>query len=165
VVIGDGDLAQALKKVDRPDLLLFASGVSNSRCRDEAEYNREVRLLLQQDRRAHIVYFSSLAVMWSDTRYFRHKRYMEVLIHENFPMWTIVRLGNIDFGKNPNTLINYLRSHRKAPIKDEWRYVCSEDELLHWVERIPEWSCEMNIPGRRLRVKEIHDEYVAPHSR
>lgn len=159
MVIGDGDLAKVLKKVDRPDLLFFVSGVSNSRCLDESEYNREIRLLLEQDSRAHIVYFSSLAVMWSDTRYFQHKRYMETLIRETFPTWTIVRLGNIDFGINPNTLINYLRLHPRAPVKDEWRYICSEDELRHWVERIPSWNVEINIPGKRMLVREVKEKY------
>ncbi len=158
-VIGDGDIASVLP--ERDDLLFFASGVSNSQCKDERAYDREVRLLLRQDDRAHIVYFSSLAVMWSDTRYFQHKRYMETLVRENFPNWTILRLGNIDFGENPNTLINYLRAHPEAEVKDEWRYICSKDELLHWVERIPAWNAELNVPGQRMKVKDIREKYCA----
>lgn len=159
MVVGGGDIASVLPK--RDDLLFFASGVSNSRCLDESQYNRETRLLLSQDTRAHIVYFSSLAVMWSDTRYFRHKRYMELLIKETFPNWTIVRLGNIDWGINPNTLINYLKLHPRAPIKDQWRYVVSKDEFLHWINLIPDWSCEINIPGQRMKVKDIKEKYCA----
>lgn len=153
MVVGRGDIASVLPY--REDLLFFASGVSNSRCRDESEYNREIRLLLSQDRRAHIVYFSSLGVMWEDSRYFQHKRYMEILLRENFPNWTIVRVGNISWGINPNTLINYLRLHPKAKIRDEYRYIVDKDEFLHWVNLIPEWNVEMNIPGERLTVKQI----------
>jgi hypothetical protein len=109
----------------------------------------------------HIVYFSSLAVMWSDTRYFQHKQYMEALVRENFLNWTIVRLGNIDFGENPNTLINYLRAHPNAKIKDEWRYICGKDELLHWIERIPTWNCELNVPGQRMKVIDVKEKYCA----
>jgi UDP-2-acetamido-2,6-beta-L-arabino-hexul-4-ose reductase len=158
MVIGDGDIAKVLPK--RDDLLFFASGVSNSQCTDKREYNKEVRLLLEQDEHAHIVYFSSLAVMWSDTRYFQHKRYMEVLVRETFPRWTIIRLGNIDWGKNPHTLINYLRAHPRARLKDEYRYIVNKDELLHWIDRIPEWNVEINVPGKRMKVKEIKDEFV-----
>lgn len=157
MVVGHGDLASVLP--DRADLLFFASGVSNSWCEEEREFSREAELLLSQDSRAHIVYFSSLAVMWADTPYFRHKRYMETLVRESFLNWTIVRLGNIDFGKNPHTLINYLRAHPNAEIRDEWRYICSKDELLHWVRRIPPWNVEMNITGKRMKVQEIYDEY------
>lgn len=144
---------------DREDLLFFASGVSNSQCTDERAYDREVRLLIRQDKRAHVVYFSSLALFFSSSRYLQHKRYMEVLVRENFPTWTIIRIGNITWGKNPHTLINYLRAHPKAPIKDEYRYIVDKEEFLYWVNVIPTWSCEMNIPGERLKVKEIKEKY------
>ena len=162
MIVGSGDIASVLP--NRDDLLFFASGVSNSQCTDEKEYDREVRLLMSQDDRAHIVYFSSLGVMWSDTRYFQHKRYMEALVQENFPVYTIVRLGNIDFGTNPNTLINYLRTHPEAEIKDEYRYIVGKDELLHWINLIPEWPCELNVPGERLKVKDIYERYVTAHT-
>lgn len=157
MVIGNGDIASVLP--ERDDLLFFASGVSNSQCTDEREYAREVRLLLKQDDRAHIVYFSSLATLFSDTRYTQHKRYMEALVRERFPNWTIIRIGNIDWGENPNTLINYLRSHPEAEIRDEYRYIVSQDEFLYWINAIPDWSCEMNIPGQRLKVKKVKEKY------
>ena len=108
-------------------------------------------LLLTQDKQKHLVYFSSLSIFYSDTRYTAHKKYMEYLIKNNFPHYAIVRLGNIAWGKNPHTLINYLRNHPDAPIQDVDRYICSEDEFLHWMRLIPEWNVEMNITGRRLR--------------
>jgi UDP-2-acetamido-2,6-beta-L-arabino-hexul-4-ose reductase len=158
-IVGDGDIAEVLPK--RNDLLFFASGVSNSLCTDEKEYDREVRLLLSQDDRAHVVYFSSLAVLYSDTRYFCHKRYMEALIRESFPVYTLVRIGNITWGNNPRTLINYLRAHPTAEIRDEYRYIVDKDEFLYWVNLIPEWSCEMNIPGQRMKIKEVKERYCA----
>jgi UDP-2-acetamido-2,6-beta-L-arabino-hexul-4-ose reductase len=158
-VIGTGDIARVLPL--HSNLLFFASGVSDSQCTDEKEYDREVRLLMEQDSRAHIVYFSSLAVMWSDTRYFRHKKYMETLLRENFSNWTIIRLGNIDFGSNPRTLINYLRAHPEAEVRDEWRYICSKEELLHWIDLIPSFNVELNIPGQRMKVVDIKEKYCA----
>lgn len=157
-IIGDGDIASVLPK--RDDLLFFASGVSNSACTDETEYQREIDLLLEQPRASHIVYFSSLGVLDGNSRYYVHKRDMEVMVKTNFPSNTIVRLGNIDFGDNPHTLINYLRAHPEAEIRDEYRYICSKEELLYWVDRIPSWNAEMNIPGRRLKVKQIKEKYA-----
>lgn len=157
MIVGDGDIARVLPY--RKDLLFFASGVSNSQCKDEKAFTREISLLLRQNKRAHIVYFSSLATLWSNTRYFQHKRYMEILVRENFVTWTIIRLGNISWGDNPHTLINYLKAHPRAPIRSEWRYVIDKEEFLHWIDLIPEWSCEMNLPGRRMKVREVKEVY------
>lgn len=162
MIIGKGDIASVLP--DRDDLLFFASGVSNSREDRESEYEREMDLLYAQDNSQHIVYFGSLAIFYSDTRYTRHKLKMEYLIKKTFNKFTIVRLGNITWGKNPYTLINYFR-YQKARgeqllIRDEYRYVVDLDEFLHWIRMIPSWSCEMNIPGRRMLVSDIVKEYV-----
>ena len=158
MIVGHGDLASVMPK--KSDLLFFASGVSNSQETRESEYQREIDLLLTQNKTLHIVYFSSLAIFYSNTRYARHKRYMESLIKKWFPLYTIIRLGNITFGKNPHTLINYLKTHPEAEIRDEYRYVCSKNELLHWINLIPKWSCEITITGERLKVKEIKEKYV-----
>src|ERR1017187_5555025 len=103
MILGHGDIGSVLK--DRPDRLYFASGVSNSQETDENEYQRETDLLPKQDKAAHIVYFSSLIVFYGNTRYAQHKRRMEAITKHHFKTYTIVRLGNIDWGKNPHTII------------------------------------------------------------
>ncbi len=158
MILGHGDIASAL--VDRPDRLYMAAGVSNSQCDDEAEYDREIALLEAQDTKNHLVYFSSLALFYGDTRYVRHKYQMEKLIKTWFPRYTIIRIGNITWGSNPHTLINYLKAHPEAEIRDEYRFVVDQDEFLYWIGLIPSFSCEMNIPGRRLKVAQIKAEYV-----
>ena len=158
MIIGHGDIASVL--TDREDRLYFASGVSNSQETNEEEYQREKRLLMQQDKWRHIVYFSSLSVFYTDTRYSQHKREMEKMVKKNFGHHTIIRIGNITWGTNPHTIINYLRAHTNAEIKDVYRYVVEKDEFLHWIDLIPEWSCEMNIPGKRMKVIDIVREYV-----
>lgn len=157
MVVGSGDIASVLPDSEK---LFFASGVSNSQETRESEFKREVDLLNQQDSLQHIVYFSSLSVFYADTPYTRHKLDMEKRI-KRFPTWTIIRLGNIDWGTNPNTLINYLKAHPDAEIRDEFRYVITQPEFLHWISLIPDWSCEMNCPGAWMKVEEIYDEYVA----
>ena len=162
MIIGNGDIAKVLP--DRDDLLFFAAGVSNSQETDEAEYDREVRLLKAQSPGQHLVYFSSLGVLDRHTRYIDHKRQMELRVQQLFDTWTIVRIGNITWGTNPHTLINFLRAQadRGEPmnVQNVHRYLVDEPEFLYWIGLIPAWNCEMNIPGRRMLVKDIVAEYV-----
>lgn len=162
MVVGDGDIASALP--DRDDLVFFASGVSNSQETDEAEYRREIALLSRQDRNKRLVYFSSLSVFYSDSRYATHKRAMEATIKKYSKYYCIVRLGNIDWGTNPHTLINYLKAHPEAEIRDEYRFIISKEEFALWMNMIPPWNCEMNCSGKMMTVREVYDEYVRPHT-
>ncbi len=161
MIIGHGDIASVLPK--KSDRLFFASGVSNSLEKRESEYQREKNLLLKQNRKAHLVYFSSLAVLYGNNRYVKHKREIEELIKREFPHFAIIRLGNITWGTNPHTIINFFRLQIKKgnriKIQDTYRYIIDQDEFLHWINLIPDWNCEMNIPGRRMKVSEILDEY------
>jgi len=164
MIIGNGDIASALREgdIDREDLLFFAAGVSNSGETRESEYQREINLLreLEQDC-FHLIYFSSLCIFYSDTRYARHKRLMEEWAKVGPQGYTtILRMGNITWGNNPHTLINYLRAHPEAPLQDTHRYILDKEEFWHWLRLIPDWNCEMNIPGRRMLVKDIYREFV-----
>lgn len=162
MIIGTGDIASVLP--DREDRLYFASGVSNSQETRESEFRREEDLLLKQDYFQHIVYFSSLSWFYNDNRYTRHKKKMEKLIKTFFPKYTIVRLGNISWGTNPHTIINHFKLQKlrgeELKIQDTYRYVVDKEEFLHWINLIPEDSCEMNIPGRRMTIKDIVNEYT-----
>ncbi len=165
MIVGHGDIASVLK--DREDRIYFASGVSNSAEIRDSEYQREINLLWAQDKSKHLVYFGSLSIFYSDTRYAKHKRLMEDLVINNFKHYTIVRMGNITWGDtNPNTLINFIknkiRNREPFEIQDVYRYIVDKDEFLHWIDMIPKWSCEMNIVGRRMKVKDIVKEYCWP---
>lgn len=161
MTVGHGDIASVLP--DRSDLLFFASGVSNSQEKRRSEYKREKDLLLKQKKSHHIVYFSTLSVFYYDTMYTRHKKQMERLIKKNFKKYAIMRIGNITWGKNPNTLINFFRQQindgKQLTIRDEYRYIVDKDEFLHWINMIPKWPVEMNLTGRRMKVQQIIDEY------
>lgn len=152
MIIGNGDIAKALKGHDRKDFIFFAAGVSNSQEKDEGEYKREKYLLLEQDEDQHLVYFSSLGVFDQDTKYYEHKREMETLIKAVWNDYTIIRLGNIAWGENPNTFINAYKE-KEYKIKNAWRYVIEKEEFLDWIEKIPTWSCEMNLPINKMTVK------------
>lgn len=167
MIIGRGDIASAIADVpslDRPDRIYFASGVSNSQETRNSEYEREAQLLVQQDPTKHLIYFSSLSVFYANTRYALHKRSMESLIRTHFLRHTIMRLGVIDWGNNPHTIINYLRNEHAAGrplrIENTYRYVLNAGEFHHWLGLIPEWSCEMNVTGTRMTVQQIVNRYV-----
>jgi hypothetical protein len=160
-IIGHGDIASVL--TDREDRIYFASGVSNSQETRESAYAREKTLLLQQEKIRHLVYFSSLSIFYSDTRYAQHKLEMETLVKANFPRYAIIRLGNITWGTNPHTIINSFRAkiQKDEPlvIRDAYRYVVDKDEFLYWVSMIPSWPCEISITGQRLSIEQIVKKY------
>lgn len=171
MIIGNGDIGLALREIDSDDRTYFVSGVSNSREIRQSEFLREKGLLFEIKKAKHLVYVSSLAVYYLDTPYARHKRMMERLVktlaHALRAESTIVRVGNITWGTNPNTLINYLRARKingePLEIQNTERYIIDKDEFLYWVKMIPDWSCEMNITGKRMSVAEIVERYVEPY--
>ena len=157
MIIGNGNIASVLP--ERDDLLFFASGVSNSSEDRESEFKRERDLLLEQDMTKHLVYFSTLSVFYADTPYVEHKQTMELMVKDYFDRHTIVRLGNITWGKNPNTLLNFLRDKiangKPYKTRQVWRYITDKNEFKHWLALMPDWNCEMNITGLRLTVSQI----------
>jgi len=160
MIIGNGDIASVIP--DKEGVIFFASGVSNSLETRESEYFRECELLMKQDRSMKLVYFSTLSIFYKDSRYTRHKIHMEELIKTYFPNYTIMRLGNATWGKNPNHLINFFRRKIKnndpIEVQDVYRYVLDKEEFLYWLSLVPAWNCEMNITGRRMKVIDIINE-------
>jgi hypothetical protein len=165
MIVGNGDIANALRGIDKGKLY-FASGVSNSQEIREEEYDREINLLLEQDSFQHLVYFSSLCIFYSNSRYARHKKEIEKIVSSKFYNHTIVRIGNIAWGSNPYTLINFIRNkirnRESFEVEDVYRYILGKEEFIHWMLMIPDWSCEMNIVGRRMKVIDIVKEYCYP---
>ena len=157
MIIGNGDIASALK--DKDGITYFASGVSDSSETREEELGRELNLLMEQDKDQKIVYFSSLCVFYSDTPYAYHKRRMEEVIKSNFRKYTIMRLGNITWGNNPKTLLNFFKNKIKNKedfeIQDTYRYLVDKKEFLYWIDMIPDFNCEMNVIGKRMTIKQI----------
>ena len=157
MIIGNGDIAKVL--TDKDGVIFFASGVSNSLETNEAEFLREEKLLLSQIKSYKLVYFSTLSIYSKDSPYTRHKKQMESLVKFYFKDYCIVRIGNITWGNNPNTLINSLnkkiRTNEDFVVRDEMKYIINKEDFLHWIELIPTFATEMNITGRHIKVKDI----------
>lgn len=150
-IIGHGDVASVL--IDREDITFFASGVSDSKCTNPFQFKREENLLKEMPRHIHLVYFSTLAIYYNWNPYVAHKKRMEQMVRDLFQSYTIVRIGNISWGGNPNTLINYLRAHPEAEIQKTYRHIVDKEEFQYWLGMIPlKQRNEMNVPGRMVWV-------------
>jgi hypothetical protein len=161
MIIGKGSVASVLE--DRDDLVFFASGVSNSSCIDEKEYEREFNLLKTVPTDKHVVYFSNLGIYYKQDRYTQHKRDVEEYIRNNYTSYTIVRIEVCEWVKTPNTILNVFKRQLaegiEPKIQDTTRYVLSLDEFLYWVKMIQSGvRNEMNILGRKLTIAQIVDE-------
>lgn len=114
MIVGSGLLANAFssfRSID--DMVIFASGVSNSTSTDRNQYDREVELLRKYiNRQAKLIYFSTVSVFdpsLSNTEYIKHKRAIEDFIQTECRCYQIYRLPIVvGRSQNPNTLTNFL---------------------------------------------------------
>jgi len=143
MIVGKGDIASVLN--DREGTIFFASGISNSNETRDSEFMREIELLDKQDRTKCLFYFSSISVddiqKIGSNKYLQHKLRMETLIKSNFENYNIIRIGNITWGSNPNTFINYIKNKKSkgesVQIKDEYKYIIDKDQLVILADNLP----------------------------
>jgi nucleoside-diphosphate-sugar epimerase len=117
MVVGNGLIAQRFKCYDTKDnVLIFASGVSNSKERRTQEFEREKKLLYRcisgMKRSTLFIYFSTCSVDDPEENispYVRHKLYIENEIAKKTEKYLLLRLPQL-FGSthNKNTIVNYL---------------------------------------------------------
>jgi nucleoside-diphosphate-sugar epimerase len=129
MVIGNGLIANAFARyyADNDEVVIFASGVSNSRESREEAFLREKQLLtMALDAHRIMVYFGTCSVYdteLSNTPYVVHKRQMESLIR-GAERYAIFRLPQVlGFAPNPSTLTNYLYQQINSGIAFQvWRH-------------------------------------------
>ncbi len=118
MLIGNGLLASAFHEYkDDDSLIIFASGVSNSKETDPNAFKREETLLLstiESYPEKKFVYFSTTSVedeSLQKSPYVIHKLKVEQLIREKCDLHLIFRLSNIvGKGGNQKTIFNFLAS-------------------------------------------------------
>jgi len=152
VIIGNGQIATIFKndkdQAKYKDFCIFASGVSNSNCKDEKEFKREETLLLKslaEHKQKKLIYFSSCALSAPDypkNDYYRHKEKMEVIIKDSSADYLICRVPQM-FGdlKNHSTLINFIYSsivncNDFTVYSGAYRYLIDIDDLKRIVDYI-----------------------------
>ena len=169
MIVGTGMIAKAFSAfAPRKDVVIFASGVSDSTEMREAAFARE-RELLQRTRaeqaQALLVYFGTCSVDDPDRRatpYVRHKLAMEALLAAGSAPWMVVRLplaiGPVH--RSP-TLANFLyeRIVRGEPF-EVWsrstRYPLDVEDAVRITTRFIAdrtlWNRSMNVALRAFTV-------------
>src|SRR5690349_6695322 len=102
MVIGNGMIAKRFNSYkDNKDVLIFASGVSNSKNRNQAQYDRESDLLektIEANPSKVLVYFSTCSIKdpgEANSPYVEHKKQLEDLIQKKLERYYIFRVSNI----------------------------------------------------------------------
>lgn len=125
MLVGSGLISSAfLDYKDNDDVIVIASGISNSKETDYKKYQREIDMIGSFiGTKSKVIYFSTISVFDEslDSLYVKHKRYIEKLISSNFDNYLIFRLP-IVIGKtsNNNTFINNIKG---KIISDEIIYI------------------------------------------
>lgn len=162
MIVGKGDIASILN--DREGAIFFVSGVSNSSEKCESEYEREYKLLSEQDKTKCIFYISSLTIdnkeKFEISRYLQHKKQMEDYIKSSFKNYNIIRIGNITWGDNPNTFLNYIKNKVKNNesffISDEYKFMINEKQLLLLTDNLPiDSQNQISVFGQMVKVKDL----------
>ncbi len=131
MLIGKGMIARRFSDyADRDDVVIFASGVSNSKETRPEPYARERRLVeetLQQTPDCLFVYFSTASIAdptEQGSPYVKHKLDVEQLIVDQARNYLIIRASNVVGGPgNPHTILNFFidRIRRGEPF-NIWQY-------------------------------------------
>ena len=115
MIIGKGMIAKAFSSYENnKDILIFASGVSNSKELNKLEFEREKNLVLkslEEYSEYTFVYFSTCSMYdesMINTNYVQHKMEMENLISSNHKSFYIFRLPQVVGKATSPTIINYL---------------------------------------------------------
>jgi nucleoside-diphosphate-sugar epimerase len=115
MVIGNGMIAKEFESYrDIGEIIIFASGVSDSGNTDAAAFERELNLIIEtikNNKDKLFVYFSTCSIYdlsMLQSPYVRHKIKMENFIMEHCPQFIIFRITNpIGYTKNTHTVVNY----------------------------------------------------------
>ncbi|MCY9826402.1 hypothetical protein [Vibrio chagasii] len=113
MIIGNGLLASKFREYKNSNVIIFASGVSNSLETRDSEFEREKILLLEtlNKNSGDIVYFGSCSQYdpsLESSAYVKHKIEMESLIKNKRDNYYILRLAQVVGKANNQTFINYL---------------------------------------------------------
>ncbi len=115
MLVGNGMIARRFRAfAERDDVVLFASGVSNSKETRPEPYERERKLVddtLRQAPGRLFVYFSTASIAdptEQGSAYVVHKMALEELIKARASAYLIIRASNVVGGPgNPHTILNF----------------------------------------------------------
>lgn len=137
MVIGNGLMARRFEEYARVNnIVIFASGVSNSNTAKLVEFQREedlLRLILAEYKNELIVYFSSCDVVnnhLKHLKYYQHKLNLENIITKKSKNYIIFRLPQVvGRGGNDRNFLNYFVHNIRDQLKFE-AYIDTKKNLL-----------------------------------
>lgn len=154
MIIGNGMVAQSFSQfLTREDVVIFASGVSNSKSEIESEFKKEEELLcnsIQSIQKNRLVYFSTFNLYDPNefhSAYCLHKLNMENIISERVDNYNIFRLGHVA-GKNAKqyTILNYLFNAIKSETEfDIWENAARNIIDIEDISKICSYIIENNL--------------------
>ena len=175
MVVGSGLLANTFKSYsDNEDVIIFASGVSNSGCVDSEQFKRELNLVSKYNTSKNLfVYFSTSSIedpFLKGSLYIKHKLEIEFYIKSNFQRYLIVRLPNVvGKTKNPNTLINFVYNcvQRKEKMDIQlkaFRYLIDVEDIFLHLNKVIVNEAHLNktvnlIIAKKLSVLQIVESF------
>ena len=172
MIIGNGMMAKAFSQYqDSSSVLVFASGVANSRETEQTAFARE-KLLLIEALRVHadktFVYFGTCSAGDPDAAkspYVLHKLSMETLISNTHSRYNIFRLPQaVGRSVNRTTLVNYfydmiVRGEPFIVWNNAFRYLIDVEDVVriagHIIDRDLYRNKVLNIAADRYPVVEI----------
>jgi nucleoside-diphosphate-sugar epimerase len=157
MVIGNGLIATKFSPYsNNKEIIIFASGVSNSKDATESDFSREFNLLksvIEKYKDKLLIYFSTCSIYDADennSAYVLHKLNIENYIKLNVSNFYIFRVSNL-VGKNGNskTVLNYFFSQLKNGShfylwKNARRNLIDIDDMKNIIDYILENSYKKN---------------------
>jgi nucleoside-diphosphate-sugar epimerase len=117
MVIGTGLLGSAFSDYSNKNVVIFASGVSNSHETNKQSFIRELKLLdniISNLNNKKLIYFSTVMSGVLDSHYCNHKLYVENYIKDHVENYIIFKLPQvIGPGGNSNNIFNRLKHRAK----------------------------------------------------
>lgn len=145
MIVGNGLIATAFKKsdIDFSEYVIFASGVSNSKLKDQNEFEKEFLLIKEYlNTEKKFIYFSSIHMLdpsQNTSMYVEHKIKIEKFIQMNFNNYIIYRLPIVvGKGGNEKSLFNFLyysivNKINMEILVDSFRYIIDVEDVVHFV--------------------------------
>ena len=191
MIVGNGLIATQFRNIfsKKHNILVFASGVSNSLCDNKNEFKREKKILLQvikdNFKINSFIYFSTISVndrSLKTTSYVKHKLEMEKIVLTH-PKPKIFRLGQLASRNRGNSfsLLNFLNNSIKSRKKinlwvDSFRSIIDVEDVVKIVHQIvtrrsikekiinisnPNFNSILEIVEVFEKVKRLKLEYVS----
>ena len=117
MVIGNGLLARSLMKYDSEEIVFIAAGVSDSKCTEASEFERERRLvegLVRAYPDKIMIFFSTFSIndpVMQSNPYVKSKIGLEQYLVSHCSKYLIIRISNlVGEGGNPKTIFNFFFS-------------------------------------------------------